>query len=112
MTAEDEQDRGDLSDDNRESLLRSLFDQAVHYPEDVRSEFITRACDGDPEMRKRLEELLRHHAPEESEPTNDDVSSQERSSNAELHWVGHTIGDVTIQAVIGSGGMGTVYTAK
>jgi tRNA A-37 threonylcarbamoyl transferase component Bud32 len=113
MTAPDETNEGDRTSGNRGRTLRTLFEQAIRCPEAERSDFIKQACAGDPKLLGELENLLAHHEPAE-EPADDSGLNAEDSdhSPAELHWVGRQIGDVTVTGVIGSGGMGTVYTAR
>ncbi len=91
--------------------LRALFAQAVDLDPARREEFLGRCCDGDADLRSRLEALLAAHdgaglategaAPAPSPPIG-------ATSDA---LVGVTIGDYRVLDPIGEGGMGRVYRA-
>src|SRR5688572_4678408 len=92
--------------------LESLFEQAVGLAPAERRRFVDQHCDGDDDLRRRLQHML---------ASDDDAGVLDRgalpasgiaSVDAGLSLVGRRIGDFHVLRVLATGGMGTVYEAQ
>ena len=96
--------------------IKEVFDSAIGLEADVQSEYVAKACQGDDEVLRDVQTLLRHHQEANSRFLNQtplgtgevaSVANEPRSS----HRVGSRIGVYQIVKEIGRGGMGEVYRA-
>lgn len=90
------------------SEVKGLFAECVDLPVSERSAFLDRRCEGRPEIRRELEELL-------VSAESDDTGILDRPSPVEIwatdHMVGSQLGPYRIVEELASGGMGGVYLA-
>src|SRR4051812_10909285 len=75
--------------------------------------YLERACAGDPELRARIEDLIRAHEQPGTfldSPLFDPRRTPDRATMAEVP--GTRIGPYNLVELIGEGGMGTVFMAE
>ncbi len=86
-----------------DARVRELFDRCVELPTEERRELLARECDGDHELERTVEELIRasHAAPEFLERA---------AIDSELDGV--RAGAWHLERLVSSGGMGDVYLAR
>ena len=89
----------------RERRALQLLDELLEQPADDRVAFLDEHCD-DPEVRRRVEELLR------DETGSDGFGSPVFDVHEEDPAVGRRIGDYRLVELLGRGGMGAVYLAE
>lgn len=102
-------------DPDREKLIEDIYQHAVELPQDQRDRYLSEACTRDPALRDEVEALLYHGraAPSRFLAGIPDELPQEAEGAALLDgMVGRKVGGYTLQRVIASGGMGTVYEAE
>ena len=98
-----------------ESPLRALFCAALECPTaEEQSAFLDQACQGNAELRARLEELLRAHREAGSFIQPSSVESGETIDEIRPGVSPCTIttGRYKLLQTLGEGGMGTVYLAE
>lgn len=103
-----------MTESSSPNRLWMLFRQARDLPEHERDEFLHRACGNDNELLAELTRLVHSAPPDnflEPKPGDQAVADQTHDSEADP-LLGCQLGDFTIEAVIGKGGMGTVYRAR
>ena len=94
--------------------VEAVFDQAVQVPEQEQSAFLERTCDGDVELRREVESLLKSHASAGSfidERCLFFSGEDLKDDDGEIP-VGQLIGAYRIVREIGRDGMGAVYLAE
>jgi tetratricopeptide (TPR) repeat protein/tRNA A-37 threonylcarbamoyl transferase component Bud32 len=97
---------------DRDEQLLALFEQACALPPDQREHFLSEACAGDPELHARVRALVVADA-----AAGQDTFWQRSALDHEAREtsrmpdpaLGATLGAYRLTAVVGAGGMGTVY---
>jgi serine/threonine-protein kinase len=103
--------------------LDRLYDRALALPHDARASFIAEACAGDEDLQVELLSLIAAADGAESffakfgdalqsPPVIEDVISGATASRAPMLQNGAVVGRYSIVALLGRGGMGTVYRAR
>src|SRR5215470_6099503 len=94
--------------------LRGIFLDAVeHHAPDQWEDYLDRACQGDPELRRQVGQLLRAHVVDGSLRDKCARRIEETACHAPIsEHPGTCIGPYKLLEQIGEGGMGVVYMAE
>lgn len=93
------------------TLLQEIFNQAVELPPEPRAVYLDTACRERPDLRARVEALVRSALNEENVIASAIADAAEEHAAASLPGPGDRIGHYQIIRVVGRGGMGIVYEA-
>ena len=99
---------------------KSLFLAAAERAVEERAAFLDRACAGEADLRRRVEQLLEAHdrpdslpeAPPDAGPTGDCNADEGRAPAGPSESPGALIGPYKLLQQLGEGGMGAVYLAE
>jgi WD40 repeat protein len=98
---------------NRLQRARTIFERLVDVPPEQRVPFLADECDGDPQLRVFVEELLANY----DEGMGEFMATPAYAPGPDVPsaggvWTPQRIGRYVVVRVIGEGGMGTVYEAQ
>ena len=94
----------------RQQSAEELFGTVIDLPAEQRSEFLDQACQGQPELRLLVDDLMRDHQRLGSF-LGGSVLGQDTYASIRILTPGSKLGRYTIVEPLGSGGMGIVYRA-
>ncbi len=92
--------------------VRRVFEAALEEPAAARSLFLAGACGDDSTLRAEVEQLLRCDAGSGWIDVASDACADADVVGGTVDLVGSVLGSFRIEAVLASGGMGTVYVAR
>src|SRR5262247_1839416 len=93
--------------------IERLWNAALELPQPERAAFLAEACEGDEELRREVESLLRFdlRAKNFIESPALEVAAQGQAEQQEESLIGRMIGHYQILSLLGEGGMSEVYLA-
>ena len=91
--------------------LRAVFEAAIELPIERRTAFVAAACGADDRLRTEVGQLLASDESDTPFARAIDGTAEQLARPTDT-LLGATIGDFRLCAVLGSGGMGTVYAAE
>ncbi|MDQ3010957.1 MAG: protein kinase, partial [Acidobacteriota bacterium] len=91
--------------------VEEVFETSIELPAEEREAFLTRACDGDTELRTEVASLLANEVEETffQSAVADGAKTFARATVEEM--IGQRIGVYRLTSLVGQGGMGAVYGA-
>jgi serine/threonine protein kinase/Tol biopolymer transport system component len=99
--------------DDRWQRIEDLFHSAADLPAIDRAAFLSKACDGDDELRREVETLLANDDPEDKILEAAVAGAAKHLPNATGDdLIGKQVGPYLISSLIGQGGMGMVFQAR
>ncbi len=93
------------------TLLQEIFNQAVELPPEPRAIYLDAACRERPDLRARVEALVRSALNEDNVIASAIAEAADEHASGSLPGAGDRIGHYQITRVVGRGGMGIVYEA-
>ncbi|RKY17968.1 MAG: hypothetical protein DRQ55_14525, partial [Planctomycetota bacterium] len=106
-----------MTDSDRARRIEQLFFDALDRASDERAAFLAAACGDDAALRTEVEQLLAADAEAEAGGAatltpSAAVFSEALEASGKDPWLGRTLGAWTLEALLGEGGMGRVYSAR
>ena len=92
--------------------VKQIFEEALEYKAGERTEFLERACEKDPTLRREVESLLKAHEKAGSFMETPAIHATAESFVGAKLKVGDRLKHYEILDLIGEGGMGEVYLAR
>src|SRR5215831_4171756 len=98
---------------DRWKQIESLCHRALDLDPNERAKFLDTACENDPQLRREVEDLLKHAGCSDllARPT-EELANLVKDLVSHTLVIGTRVAGYSIDAVLGAGGMGQVYRAR